>query len=137
MVPYLDGVVPQLGQLRREGVKVALDDFGTGYSSLTHLRVLPVDTVKIDRSFVDRVVVDGPDRRIVAAVTGLVEGLGLEAVAEGIETRAQHDVVTALGCRYGQGYLYGRPAADLAAVPSGPDVQVPPLRASCRSGRPP
>ena len=126
VVPYLDGVVPQLGLLRREGVKVALDDFGTGYSSLTHLRVLPVDTVKIDRSFVDRVVVDGPDRRIVAAVTGLVEGLGLEAVAEGIETRAQHDVVTALGCRYGQGYLYGRPAADLAAVPSGTAVQVPP-----------
>ncbi len=126
VVPYLDGVVPQLAELRREGVRVALDDFGTGYSSLTHLRVLPVDTVKIDRSFVERVVTDGPDRRIVAAVTGLVDGLGLATVAEGIETRAQHDVVTALGCRYGQGYLYGRPAADLAAVPSGAVVAVPP-----------
>jgi diguanylate cyclase (GGDEF)-like protein len=114
VVPYLDGVVPQLSLLRQEGVTVALDDFGTGYSSLTHLRALPVDIVKIDRSFVERVVVDGPDRRIVAAVTELATGLGLGTVAEGIETKAQHEVVKALGCRWGQGYLYGRPAADLA-----------------------
>ena len=121
VVPYLDGVVPQLALLRQEGVTVALDDFGTGYSSLTHLRALPVDTVKIDRSFVERVVVDGPDRRIVAAVTDLAAALGLDTVAEGIETPAQHEVVVALGCRFGQGYLYGRPAADLA--PAAPVAQ--------------
>ncbi len=115
VVPYLDGVVPQLRVLRAEGVEVALDDFGTGYSSLTHLRALPVDVVKIDRSFVERVVLDGPDRRIVAAVTDLAAGLGLQTVAEGIETVEQHEAVTALGCRFGQGYLYGRPAADLLA----------------------
>ena len=116
VVPYLDGVVPQLQLLRAEGVEVALDDFGTGYSSLTHLRALPVDVVKIDRSFVERVVLDGPDRRIVAAVTDLAAGLGLLTVAEGIETVEQHEAVVALGCRFGQGYLYGRPAADLLAV---------------------
>ena len=70
-------------------------------------------------------------------MTGLVDGLGLEAVAEGIETRAQHDVVTALGCRYGQGYLYGRPAADLAAVPSGRPCRPPAAAGSRRSARPP
>ncbi len=120
VVPWLDGVVPQLETLRLEGVEVALDDFGTGYSSLTHLRALPVDVVKIDRSFVDRVVVDGPDRRIVAAVAELVQGLGLSTVAEGIETRAQHEVVRLLGCRYGQGYLYGRPAPGLAGATTAP-----------------
>jgi diguanylate cyclase (GGDEF)-like protein len=131
VVPYLDDVVPQLSLLRREGVVVALDDFGTGYSSLTHLRALPVDVVKIDRSFVERVVVDGPDRRIVAAVAELVNGLGLDTVAEGIETRAQHEVVRLLGCRYGQGYLYGRPAAALAGAtthpwsPSAPEPAAP------------
>ncbi len=116
VVPYLDGVVPQLQTLRAEGVALALDDFGTGYSSLTHLRALPVDIVKIDRSFVERVVLDGPDRRIVAAVTDLATGLGLTTVAEGIETTEQHEAITALGCRYGQGYLYGRPAAGLVTA---------------------
>ncbi len=119
VVPNIDGVVPQLDLLRSEGVGVALDDFGTGYSSLTHLRSLPVDTVKIDRSFVERVVVDGPDRRIVAAVAELAAGLGLDTVAEGIETPAQHEVVRQLGCRHGQGYLYGRPAAALAGGAEG------------------
>lgn len=128
VVPYLDGVVPQLSLLRREGVEVALDDFGTGYSSLTHLRVLPVDVVKIDRSFVERVVLDGPDRRIVAAVSDLVNGLGMVTVAEGIETSAQHEAVRALGCRFGQGYLYGRPASGLAPAPAvvvRPDATAP------------
>ena len=79
--------MPQPAAAARDaGVHVALDDFGTGYSSLTHLQVLPVDVVKIDRSFVERVVLDGPDRRIVAAVTDLATGLGLDTVAEGIET---------------------------------------------------
>lgn len=113
----LDGsamIVERLSRLRALGVRIAVDDFGTGYSSLGYLRTLPVDTVKIDRSFISNMVRDPAAAAIVQAVTDLCHALGLEIVAEGIEEPAESGCVRALGCDLGQGFLYSRPvpAAD-------------------------
>jgi EAL domain-containing protein (putative c-di-GMP-specific phosphodiesterase class I) len=93
-------------------VQLAIDDFGTGYSSLNYLRRLPVDVVKIDRSFVAELGWDGPEHTIIAGIIGLTIGLGLEVVAEGIETQEQAQALLDLGCRRGQGFLYS-PAREL------------------------
>ncbi|PSJ38965.1 bifunctional diguanylate cyclase/phosphodiesterase [Allosphingosinicella deserti] len=98
-----------LNALASGGISIALDDFGTGYASLSHLKRFPVDVIKIDRSFVKDLQRDENDGAIVDAVIGLGRSLRKQVVAEGIETRAQHDVLAALGCHIGQGYLYGRP----------------------------
>ncbi len=91
------------------GVHIALDDFGTGYSSLAHLRQFPVDVLKIDRSFVDRVETNERERQIVGAVTAMAHVLKMIVVAEGIETPGQLAQLTELGCDKGQGYLLARP----------------------------
>ena len=98
-----------MAALRGRGFSVALDDFGTGFSSLTHLRDLPIDRVKIDRSFVAAVREDATARAIVGAVVSLAHTLGLEVVAEGVETEAQADMLLAFGCDLAQGYLYSPP----------------------------
>jgi diguanylate cyclase (GGDEF)-like protein len=98
-----------LSELRSMGVRVAIDDFGTGYSSLTRLRQLPVDEIKLDRSFVSRIEHDEDDRAIVRSVISLAHDLGLTVVAEGVETRACWDWLAAHGCDEAQGYLMGRP----------------------------
>lgn len=95
--------------LRKHGVRISLDDFGTGYSSLSHLRDIRVDCVKIDRSFVDKLHSDREIAAIVSAITALSNTLGMDVVAEGIETQAQADTLRAMGCGMGQGYLYGKP----------------------------
>jgi len=105
------GALRRLQRLRAMGVLVAVDDFGTGYSSLAYLRQLPVDIVKIDRAFVQRL---GPeahedDRRIAAGIIDLAHDLGLTVVAEGIETEGQARMLLDLGCRRGQGYLFAPP----------------------------
>jgi EAL domain-containing protein (putative c-di-GMP-specific phosphodiesterase class I) len=107
-----------LQRLRQAGVRVALDDFGTGQSSLGLLRDCPVDVVKVDRSFVAALGEGGRDSAIVAGLIGIIDGLGADAVAEGIEEPAQAEHLRRLGYGYGQGYLFGRPAlpADLAIV---------------------
>jgi diguanylate cyclase (GGDEF)-like protein/PAS domain S-box-containing protein len=91
------------------GVHIALDDFGTGYSSLAHLRQFPVDVLKIDRSFVDRLETNDRERQIVAAVTAMAHVLDMIVIAEGIETLGQLTQLTELGCDHAQGYLLARP----------------------------
>lgn len=107
-----------LEKLRAAGVGVAIDDFGVGYSSIGYIRRLFVDIIKIDRSLITRVDTDPQQHRVAAAILALVDAFGLAAVAEGVETTAQAECLHALGCRYGQGYLWGRPvtAAEMTAI---------------------
>jgi diguanylate cyclase (GGDEF)-like protein len=105
----LDAAAALLRHARAAGIKIALDDFGTGHSSLVLLRRLPLDIVKIDRSFVAGVAESEQDRAIVALIVRAGAELGLTVVAEGIETREQADVLTELGCSAGQGYLLAKP----------------------------
>ena len=105
-----------LNKVKSWGVRLALDDFGTGYSSLHHLKMLPFDKVKIDASFVGAMTRDLGSRKIVAAVVGLGQSLGLTTVAEGVEDQETAELLRELGCNVGQGWLFGRPvSADLAA----------------------
>jgi diguanylate cyclase (GGDEF)-like protein len=99
----------QLHELKSLGVKLALDDFGTGYSSLSSLHLLPVDTVKIDRSFVCQSDTSHHHRVLIEATVKVAQSLGMSTVAEGIETQAQADAVRAQHCAKGQGYFYSRP----------------------------
>ncbi|WP_250030746.1 putative bifunctional diguanylate cyclase/phosphodiesterase [Paractinoplanes maris] len=98
------------------GVKIALDDFGTGHSSLGLLRTCPADILKVDKSFVDDVTDGGPQAVVVAALIGICEGLGLRAVAEGVETAEQAAELQRLGYRYAQGFYYGRPMPPAAVA---------------------
>jgi diguanylate cyclase (GGDEF)-like protein/PAS domain S-box-containing protein len=102
--------------LARAGVAIALDDFGTGYSTLAHLRNLRTNTLKIDRSFVSQLAGHSRDREIVAAVTGMAHALGMTVVAEGVETEAQREELTAIGCDAAQGYLLARPLEPAALM---------------------
>jgi EAL domain-containing protein (putative c-di-GMP-specific phosphodiesterase class I) len=103
-------VEDRLADLKERGVQIALDDFGTGYGSLAYLQRLPVDIVKIDRSFTARVDVDAAGEALLRAIVGLGNALGTRLVAEGIERASQGAVISALGCESGQGFHYGRPA---------------------------
>lgn len=107
-----------LETLGAAGLTIALDDFGTGYASLQHLKQFPVDVIKIDRRFVRDMVTDPEDAAIVRAVTNLGRSLGLQVVAEGVETQAQADHLARLGCDFGQGFLYSKavPADDVSAL---------------------
>jgi diguanylate cyclase (GGDEF)-like protein/PAS domain S-box-containing protein len=96
-------------ELDRGGLRIAIDDFGTGYSSLSRLREMPVEVLKIDRSFVAGVDVDAPNASIVSAFIQLAGGLGMTTLAEGIETEAELAFLTERGCRLGQGFLFSRP----------------------------
>jgi len=105
-----DQTIPKaVTALRERGLLVALDDFGTGYASLTHLLSFPVDIIKIDKSFIDRLGSDGPSAVIVGAIIDIARQLDMKVVAEGIETSGQAAALTLLGCNLGQGYLFARP----------------------------
>ena len=104
-----EAAIRRLRALRDLGVKIAIDDFGTGYSSLSYLKALPADVLKIDRTFVAGLGTDPADAAIVGAVLALAEALGLDVVAEGVETDTQAAELRRLGCSHAQGYLFGRP----------------------------
>lgn len=109
---YLDPRDHMIGEeistFREQGLRVALDDFGTGYASLTHLLTVPVDIIKIDKSFVDRLIHEEPGAAIVEGLVGIAGKLGIRVVAEGIETESQVSDLVAMGCVLGQGFLFSR-----------------------------
>jgi EAL domain-containing protein (putative c-di-GMP-specific phosphodiesterase class I) len=98
-----------VGSLKNQGIRLALDDFGTGYSSLAHLRALPFDRIKIDKSFVVSILDNPESAAIVNAITRLGDSLGLSVTAEGIEDAAIEERLRQLGCHKGQGWHFGRP----------------------------
>jgi EAL domain-containing protein (putative c-di-GMP-specific phosphodiesterase class I) len=98
-----------LAELKSIGVKLAIDDFGTGYSSLSYLRELPIDVLKIDKSFVDGIAISEQRLALVEGIIGIARTLHLDVIAEGIETEVQRDLLVSMGCQYGQGYLLAMP----------------------------
>ena len=110
-----DGASIILDRLRALGLRIAVDDFGTGYSSLSYLHRFPIDTIKIDRSFVNTMLVNHKSRGIVQVLADLADNLGMDVVAEGIEQPGQLDFLRSLGCRFGQGYFFSPPVTDAEA----------------------
>lgn len=104
-------VTEKLSILREYGIKISLDDFGTGYSSLAYLKGLPIDTLKIDKSFVDGMLVDGNGKVIMESIVSMVKKLGFETIAEGVETKEQLEYLSSIDCDCIQGFLLGRPLA--------------------------
>lgn len=121
MITDLDGAVAVMERLQSLGVHCAVDDFGTGYSSLNYLRRLPVDKLKIDRSFIDAMREAGPGRDVVRAIVGIGHALGMSVVAEGVETHDQVQLLCDLDCDELQGFLvrHAVPAADIEAMMQG------------------
>jgi EAL domain-containing protein (putative c-di-GMP-specific phosphodiesterase class I) len=109
LIPDMRTALEVLGSLRRLGITLLMDDFGTGYSSLSYLHSFPLDVLKIDRSFVGRMTEGEQPLQIVRTIIELARVLGMDVVAEGIETYEQYRLLRELGCRYGQGYLFARP----------------------------
>jgi EAL domain-containing protein (putative c-di-GMP-specific phosphodiesterase class I) len=105
--------IDELRELRSMGVRIEMDDFGTGYSSLSYLRELPIDTLKIDRSFIRKIDQDPVDQSIVRAILSMAASLGLRVVAEGVETAEQLDVLRREGCGLAQGFYFCRPIPPL------------------------
>ncbi len=110
LIDHADTAAEVFAKLRAMGIQVAIDDFGTGYSSLSYLHRFPFDILKIDYSFVSQMGPAGPHTAIVKAIVVLAQALDLEVIAEGIETSEQVVALKAMGCTYGQGYLFSKPA---------------------------
>ncbi|MGZ3182361.1 MAG: sensor domain-containing protein [Telluria sp.] len=108
----LEETVARMAALRAHGIRFAIDDFGTGYSSLSYLKRLPLDQLKIDQSFVRDILTDANDASIAHTVIALARTLGLDVIAEGVETAAQRDLLRTYGCAAFQGYLYSRPVPE-------------------------
>jgi predicted signal transduction protein with EAL and GGDEF domain len=104
-----ESAVNSLKLLKNLGSKIALDDFGTGYSSLSYIHALPLDKLKLDRSFIINVETDNTARSIVQSVVGLCANLDLDCIVEGVETEGQLDAITEMGCSIIQGYFFSRP----------------------------
>jgi EAL domain-containing protein (putative c-di-GMP-specific phosphodiesterase class I) len=109
LIPDVRTALEVLGSLRRLGVSLLMDDFGTGYSSLSYLHSFPMDVLKIDRSFVGRMTEGDQPLQIVRTIVELARVLGMDVVAEGIETCEQYHLLRNMGCRFGQGFLFAKP----------------------------
>ena len=109
LIDDFGAVIEKLKILRGYGIRVSLDDFGTGFSSLSYLKKLPIDTLKIDKSFIDTVVTDNSTRVITESILSMVKALGFESIAEGVEEEQQYKYLYAIGCDVIQGYLFSRP----------------------------
>jgi diguanylate cyclase (GGDEF)-like protein len=122
LMEHAEGTMVALHALKDLGVRLAIDDFGTGYSSLTYLKRFPIDVIKVDKSFVDGLGKDAGDEAIVATVVELAHTLGMQAVAEGVETDVQLGRLRELHCDAAQGFLFSRPVPAADVVFSDPDV---------------
>lgn len=109
LVENVQDIIDKMSQLKSQGVRFSLDDFGTGYSSLTYLKRLPLYQLKIDQSFVRDIMVDANDAAIAKTIVALAQSLGLEVIAEGVETEPQRNFLARAGCLAYQGYFYSRP----------------------------
>jgi diguanylate cyclase (GGDEF)-like protein/PAS domain S-box-containing protein len=109
LLRHEEGIAANLAEFERLGVRLAIDDFGTGYSSLSYLRELPIDVLKIDRSFVEGITASQRRLALAKGIVAIASTLGIAVIAEGIETSEQCELVTEMGCEYGQGYLLARP----------------------------
>ncbi|MER7282491.1 bifunctional diguanylate cyclase/phosphodiesterase [Dactylosporangium sp. NPDC000244] len=111
-----DEITSDISRLRAAGVKISIDDFGTGYSSLSYLHRVPVDTLKLDKSFVDTIAVSDKQLALVRGIVQLAAILQMSVVAEGVEAPADDELLRDMGCRFGQGYLYAKPMPEPAAA---------------------
>ena len=109
LIDDFDQVVAKLRMLKEYGIKISLDDFGTGYSSLSYLKGLPIDTLKIDKSFIDTVIQDECTQVITESIISMAKKLGFETVAEGVETEEQYEYLKKIECDNIQGFLLGKP----------------------------
>lgn len=109
LIEDFDNVLKKLKLLKEYGIKISLDDFGTGFSSLSYLKNLPIDTLKIDKSFIDTVLSDSATRIITENIVDMVKALGFESIAEGVEEEQQYDYLHAIGCDVIQGFYFGKP----------------------------
>lgn len=109
LIENYEKVVNKLITLREHGIRVSLDDFGTGYSSLSYLKKLPIDTLKIDKSFVDTILTDDTTKIITQSILNMVKSLGIQSIAEGVEEEDQFEYLKSIGCDMIQGYLLGKP----------------------------
>jgi PAS domain S-box-containing protein len=109
MVDNIEDVISKITHLKARGLRFSLDDFGTGYSSLTYLKRMPLDQLKIDRSFVRDILADKSTTAIAQAIISLGNAMGMAVIAEGVETKEQRDLLVTLGCHSFQGYLFSRP----------------------------
>ncbi|WP_417581704.1 EAL domain-containing protein [Nitrincola sp.] len=109
LIRDMEQAVVQLSELRKLGIRVAIDDFGTGYSSLSYLKRLPIDFLKIDRTFVADIETDQDDQAIICAIINMAQSLGIGLIAEGVETQEQLEFLKSQGCDIAQGYFFARP----------------------------
>ena len=105
----IDTASSTMRALHCSGVRISIDDFGTGYSSLSHLKRFPINTIKIDRSFIRDITIDSDDAAIVSAIIAMAHNMGLRVIAEGVETREQLDYLKTLDCDEVQGFLFSPP----------------------------
>ena len=109
LLENIEGIISSMKLLKEIGVRISLDDFGTGYSSLQYLKRLPIDQLKIDRSFVRDIAVDNSDKAIVSTIIAMSKSLNLEVIAEGVETEEQRLFLLNSDCLHYQGFLFGKP----------------------------